>query len=125
MKQGLNVGPEDQSLWFYHQYLMSNVTDYVGQPTIIPKLEFKDRVTYVTTELEDLEEILEDFSDVKWIYEALLEYTLSLQRLEERQPDAAEKERLGVWLRKLRELDPLRNGRWDDVEAEYKLRARP
>lgn len=123
MRGGLNVGPEDQSLWFYHQYLMSNVTDYVGRPTIMPNLEFEDRVTYVTTELEELEEILEDFGDVKWIYEALLEYTLSLQRLEERQPDAAEKERLGAWLGKLRQLDPLRNGRWDDVEAECKLQA--
>ncbi|KAH8904023.1 protein prenylyltransferase [Coniochaeta sp. PMI_546] len=121
VKEGLNVGPEDQSLWFYHQFLMSNVTDYVGRATIIPNLDFKDRITYVTTELEEIEELLEDFDDVKWIYEALMEYTLSLQRLEERQLDAAEKERLRRWLGKLRELDPLRNGRWDDVEADCKL----
>lgn len=121
MKEGLNVGPEDQSLWFYHQFLMSNITDYVGRRTIIPNLDFKDRITYVTTELEEIEELLEDFDNVKWIYETLLEYTLSLQGLQERQLDAAEKERLGLWLRKLRELDPLRNGRWDDVEADCKL----
>lgn len=100
---------------------MSNVTDYVGRTTIIPNLDFKDRVTYVTAELEEIEELLEDFEDVKWIYEALLEYTLSLQRLEERQLDASEKERLVQWVAKLRELDPLRSGRWDDVEADCKL----
>jgi geranylgeranyl transferase type-2 subunit alpha len=121
VKDGLNVGPEDQSLWFYHQYLMSHITDFVGRASIIPNLDSKDRVTYVNTELEDIEELLEDFHDIKWIYEALLEYTLSLQRLEERELNAAEKERLGTWLKKLRELDPLRNGRWDDVEADCKL----
>ncbi|KAJ9152300.1 Protein prenylyltransferase [Coniochaeta hoffmannii] len=121
VKEALNVGPEDQSLWFYHQYLMSSITDYVGRATIVPNLDLEERVTYVTTEIEEIEELLEDFKDVKWIYEALLEYTLSLQQLEERELDAAEKERLGLWLGKLRELDPLRNGRWDDVEVDCKL----
>ena len=121
VKEGLNVGPEDQSLWFYHQYLMSNITDYVGHATIVPNLELEERITYVTTEIEEIEELLEDFDDVKWIYEALLEYTLSLQQLEERELEAAEKERLSLWLKKLRELDPLRNGRWDDVEVDCKL----
>lgn len=121
VKEALNVGPEDQSLWFYHQFLMSNLTDYVGRATIIPNMDFRDRITYVMAELEEIEELLQDFDDVKWIYEALLEYTLALQRLEERQLEAAEKERLRGWLAKLRELDPLRNGRWDDVEADCKL----
>lgn len=100
---------------------MSNLTDYVGRATIIPNMDFRDRITYVMAELEEIEELLQDFDDVKWIYEALLEYTLALQRLEERQLEAAEKERLRGWLAKLRELDPLRNGRWDDVEADCKL----
>ncbi|KAB5528108.1 hypothetical protein GE09DRAFT_1150332 [Coniochaeta sp. 2T2.1] len=121
VKRGLDVGPDDQSLWFYHQFLMSNVTDYVGRPTIVPNLDFADRITYVTRELEDIEELRDDYKDVKWIYEALLEYTLTLQRLEERQLNAAEKERIAGWLGKLRELDPMRNGRWRDIEADCKL----
>jgi len=108
-------------LWFYHQFLVSNVTDYADRPSIIPNLDFKDRIDYVTREIEEIEELLEDFDDVKWIYEALTEYTLALQRLEERQANASERERLRGWLAKLRELDPMRNGRWGDVEADCKL----
>jgi len=118
IRDKLNVGPEDYSLWYYHQFLMLNLVDFVGHPTIAPALTVEERVVYITREIEDAKDLLEDYPDYKLIYEALLDYTLSLCRLEERSPDAAEKEELIVWLRKLKELDPMRDGRWTDLERD-------
>jgi geranylgeranyl transferase type-2 subunit alpha len=121
VREALNVGPEDQSLWYYHQFLMLNLTDFVGRYTITPKLSQKERVTYVTREIDDIKELLEDYDDIKWIYEALLEYTLAFIALEERAAEPEERRDMQAWLEKLKALDPKRNGRWTDLEAEQGL----
>jgi geranylgeranyl transferase type-2 subunit alpha len=115
IREAINVGPEDQSLWYYHQFLMLNLTDYMSRPTIAPNLTREDRVTYLTRELDAIRDLLEDYYDVKWIYEALMEYTISLCQLEDREPHDQEKDDLRNWLSQLKTLDPMRNGRWDDV----------
>ncbi|KAH8647250.1 hypothetical protein BX600DRAFT_420350 [Xylariales sp. PMI_506] len=123
-REGLNVGPEDQSLWYYHQFLMSQLTDHVGRPTIAPRMAVEERVGRVERELEEIRDLLEDYDDVKWIYEALLEYSLALEGLRRGASSSAadddevyaSRQEIKGWLDKLRELDPLRNGRWHDVE---------
>jgi len=104
---------------------MLNLTEYVGRPTITPNLSPEERVTYLTREIELIKELLEDYDDIKWIYEALLEYTVALAALEEREAEPDERRDLQHWLGKLRALDPMRSGRWNDVEAAYGLRRRP
>ncbi|KAK1830718.1 geranylgeranyl transferase type-2 subunit alpha [Podospora conica] len=121
IREALNVGPEDQSLWYYHQYLVLNLVTTAGRPTIAPALTLEDRVIYLTRELVDIKDLLEDYDDVKLIYEALMEYTMYLCQLEERKPGTDEKTHLVEWLRKLKKLDPMRNGRWEDVERDYGL----
>ncbi|KAH8883802.1 geranylgeranyl transferase type-2 subunit alpha [Thozetella sp. PMI_491] len=121
IREALNVGPEDQSLWYYHLFLILNLTDYVGRPSITPGLSQEERVSYLTREIEDIKDLLEDYDDVKWIYEALLEYTISLSQLEARPLNNGEKEDLKTWLANLRKNDPMRNGRWDDIAAQYGL----
>jgi geranylgeranyl transferase type-2 subunit alpha len=120
VREGLNVGPEDQSLWYYHQFLMSHLTDWVGRPTMTPHLTIEERISYVEREIEEIRELLEDYEDVKLIYEALLEYCLALEGLRvewgEFDGSGGSKEDMKGWLNKMRELDPLRNGRWNDVE---------
>jgi geranylgeranyl transferase type-2 subunit alpha len=90
--------------------------EHVGRPTITPNFTLEERVTYVMREIEDIKELLEDYDDVKWIYEVLMEYTMGLSQLETREPSADEKSDIMKWLTKLRALDPMRNGRWSDVE---------
>lgn len=108
--------PYAQSVWFYYQFLMTTLTDSVGHATITPNFTQQDRAEYLTRQLSILKEMLEDAEDCKWIYDALIEYTLSLSRMEERQLDGDEREDCKLWLSKLRELDPLREGRWDDLD---------
>lgn len=101
---------------------MLDLVDYIGRPTIVPGFNMEERVTYVTREIDDIKDLLEDYDDCKLIYEALMDYTLALARLEERQPIEEEQEDLKQWLSKLQELDPMRSGRWIDMEKRLSLR---
>ncbi|RYP22840.1 hypothetical protein DL765_001436 [Monosporascus sp. GIB2] len=118
VKEGLNVGPEDQSLWYYHQFLMSQIANCDDRNTIAPALALDERITYLRREIDDIKDLLEDYVGIKWIYEALLEYSVALARLEERAGRNGEREDLQVWLEKVRALDPMRKARWSDVEKQ-------
>lgn len=115
------MGPEDQSLWYYHQYLMLDLVEHAGRPTITAGLSDEERLTYINREIADIKDLLEDYDDCKLIYERLMDYTLALAALERRQPRGNEKLDLSAWLSKVRELDPMRRGRWDDFERELCL----
>ncbi|KAF7562609.1 hypothetical protein G7046_g1517 [Stylonectria norvegica] len=115
---GLNLSPEDQSLWYYHQFLMSQIFDDGDEQTIVPAMDLHEKAAYVRRELDQIEDLLDDYSSVKWIYEALLEYTLALERLEQRARHDGVLSDLQTWLTQLRALDPMRTGRWNDVERQ-------
>ncbi|KAL2132397.1 hypothetical protein VTI74DRAFT_3874 [Chaetomium olivicolor] len=120
--EALNVGPEDQSLWYYHQFLVLNIVYPEKYPAMTAGFTVQDRVEYLTREIDDIKELLEDYQDVKLIYEGLFEYTLYLCELQGRKPDEEERENLVRWLEKLKQLDPMRNGRWMDLERECGLK---
>ena len=117
VRDALNVGPEDQSLWYYHRFLISQIADHQGRATMAPALTLSDRSDYLRQEIDEIKDLLNDYQDVKWIYEALLEYSLALGRLErdkQRKPGGDAQ----VWLEKVRALDPMRMGRWADIEGQ-------
>ncbi|KAI0394608.1 protein prenylyltransferase [Xylariaceae sp. FL0594] len=128
IQDALNVGPEDQSLWYYHRFLMAQVFGSDdGMPTVAPNLKLDDRILYLQQQIEFIKDLLEDFPDIKWPYEALLEYT-SLQasggsnRRDSDGEKEEEEEKDGplFWLGKLRELDPMQKGRWDDLQRQIR-----
>lgn len=86
-----------------------------------PSLTREDRVTYVVREIEQIKELLEDYDDVQLIYEALIDYTLFLCQFLDRKPDASERAQLVGWLEKVKRLDPMRAGRWADLERDCEL----
>jgi geranylgeranyl transferase type-2 subunit alpha len=108
--------PYAQSVWFYYQFLMTTLTDYVGHATITPNFTVEERTEFVTIQLVNLRDILDGAEDCKWVYDALLEYTMALCEMEERQPRNDEKLDCRSWLAELRKLDPFRAGRWDDLD---------
>jgi geranylgeranyl transferase type-2 subunit alpha len=95
---------------------MTTLVDFVGHATITPNFTYQDRIEYVIRQLVNLRDMLDGAEDCKWIYSALIEYTLALCRMEERQPEEGEKQDCRAWLTELRKLDPFRNGRWDDLD---------
>ncbi|KAI1206528.1 protein prenylyltransferase [Annulohypoxylon truncatum] len=118
VRDALNVGPEDQSLWYYHQYMVSQIVNHASEHAIAPALTIGERVAYVKEEIEQIKDLLEDYDDVKWIYESLLEYTIALKRLGEQGNEDIQIEDPSKWLAKVRSLDPMRAGRWNDVEKQ-------
>jgi len=87
----------------------------------VPHFSTEERIEYLEKEIVDIKDFLEDYDDVKWIYEALLEYTLSKSKIEQREVTAEEKGEAGEWLERLRALDPMRKGRWADISAALVL----
>lgn len=99
---------------------MSTLVDCVGHAIITPNFAVEDRIDYVTKQLVDLRDMLDGAEDCKWIYSALVEYTLALSQMEDRPPRDDEREDCRMWVEELRKLDPFREGRWDDVEKSLK-----
>lgn len=99
---------------------MTTLTDYVGHATITPNFTNADRIEFVTRQLEILKDMLEGAEDCKWIYIALIEYTVALIRMEEGDGEPDARQNCRIWLAELRKLDPFRSGRWDDLEKSLK-----
>lgn len=127
----LYTDPYDQSLWSYHQYLMStldpgspvNQAEYMKtrKTAFLKPLADEERVRYLEQEIESVKEMLDGAEDCKYIYQALLEY--SRRRIElggDVEEENTEKAMAG-WLEELKKLDPLREGRWRDMERSMKL----
>jgi geranylgeranyl transferase type-2 subunit alpha len=119
IREAINVDPEDQSLWYYHQYLILNVCDQTRhQRSIVPDMSLNERQTCLAGEISEVKELLEDYTSTKWIYEALLDYHLAARQLGCSAPQCGEPSEVVSWLQNLRELDPKRTGRWNDLEKE-------
>lgn len=100
---------------------MLDLTEHANRPTITAGLSNEDRIVYLTEEIAFIKDLLEDYDDCKLIYEKLMEYTLALAAVDQRQLHEEEKADLKAWLNKARELDPMRKGRWGDLERDLKL----
>lgn len=83
--------------------------------TMAPRLTNAQRMDYMTSEAEFLEELLEDAADCKWVYQALIELNILKAKVGSNMPTTV-KENLHQWLEQLKKLDPLRIGRWQDLE---------
>ena len=109
--------PYDQSLWFYHQNLMCTFDPDYTSRSMAPKLSTEQRLEYIALEREYIEEVLEDAQDCKWPYQALIECTMLEGKLRSGYQNG-DREKVMAWLQKLKALDPLRKGRWDDMEQQ-------
>ncbi|KAI9049685.1 hypothetical protein LZ554_005841 [Drepanopeziza brunnea f. sp. 'monogermtubi'] len=108
--------PYAQSAWFYYQFLMTTLTDPGGHATITPNFTIDDRIEYVEKQLVILRDMLDGAEDCKWIYDALIEYTMALCVMEKRELRPEEKQYCKAWLGELRQLDSFRVGRWNDLD---------
>lgn len=107
--------PYDQSLWFYHQSLMSNFDPRTSERAIAPDLSQREKIAYVQDEKDFIQDLIEDAADSKWVYQALVECALIEGRLIGGLSTET-KQNVRQWLEKLQHLDPLRSGRWQDAQ---------
>lgn len=119
--QALYTDPYDQSLWFYHQYLMTTLSPQTPQSSaIVLDLTNHDRLEYLEVQIDSLKDMLEGADDCKWIFQALLTYTAEYIDIEAGNKKVSTVE-MRSWLEQLETLDPLRRGRWQDWKARLNL----
>lgn len=109
------IDPYDQSLWFYHQNLICVFDPSVADRTMAPRLSTFDRLQYLRNEIEAIQEMLDGAEDCKYIYQALIECTLLASKVSGSLSDK-DRDQILNWLSELKQLDPLRRGRWLDFE---------
>ncbi|CAI7604768.1 unnamed protein product [Penicillium bialowiezense] len=109
------IDPYDQSLWFYHQNLMSVFDPEMAERTMAPHLSSSERLGYIQSEIEEVQDMLDGAEDCKYIYQALIEYTLLASRVRG-SLSGEDREQILSWLSELKTLDPLRRERWLDLE---------
>lgn len=121
----LYIDPYDQSLWFYHQYLMStldsgsptNSIKYPRKTTILFPVDDADRLHYLKREIASIQDMLDGAEDCKYIYQALFEYSTRYRKLSSSNNDSDRADE-HVWLQELKSLDALRRDRWQDLEQK-------
>jgi geranylgeranyl transferase type-2 subunit alpha len=119
--RALYTDPYDQSLWFYHQYLMSTLDEGNQQSvSILGPCTNGDRLHYLEQEIDNVREMLDGAEDCKYIYYALLDYSQRYLEVEAGNKKVTTMEMKG-WLNELRKIDPLRDGRWVDLEKSMTL----
>ncbi|KAI9820759.1 MAG: Rab geranylgeranyltransferase [Pycnora praestabilis] len=126
IQRALYTDPYDQSLWFYHQNLICTFSPSpsLTTQTMAPNLPLPLKLTYLSKEITNIQDMLDGAEDCKWIYKALIECTMLfwLIRRQEgqeggiREMEEETRRNLRDWVTQLRALDPLRRGRWDDLE---------
>ncbi|KAJ4297859.1 Rab geranylgeranyltransferase [Kalmusia sp. IMI 367209] len=119
--EAINTDPFDQSIWFYHQYLMSTLSPKCPpEERIVRDLDNGDRQQYYENEMQYIREILEDEEDCKWIYEGLLLLASAYLEIEGGTKLFTTAD-MRAWLEQLGRLDPLRKGRWKDLGQRLDL----
>ena len=119
--RALYTDEKDQSLWFYHQYLMSTLdASNTRSPPILDPCTNKERVEYLEQEIESVRELLDGAEYSKYILQALLEYSRRYLEVEGGNKAVTTVE-MRKWLEDLRRNDPLRAGRWRDLEGTMRL----
>ena len=114
IQRALYADSNDQSLWFYHQYLISTFDPKYVNVSIAPHLSLDQRLEYISLEHEKVLEMLDGAEDCKWIYQSLIQISVLYKSLGNEWPAAGKQ--IKNWIRELKQLDPLRKGRWHDIE---------
>ncbi|KAF1929239.1 geranylgeranyl transferase type 2 subunit alpha [Didymella exigua CBS 183.55] len=119
--EAINTDPFDQSIWFYHQYLMSTISPSCSaESRIVQDLTNGERQKYYENEVEYIKEILEDEANCKWIYEGLLGLAEAYLEVDAGTGAVTTKD-MRTWLAQLKRLDGMRRGRWEDLERRLQL----
>ena len=123
IQRALWAGVEDQSLWFYHQYLMESFAMKNAAISIAPDLTVNERLEYLTREIDEIKEMLELADDTKWIYQSLIDISFLIKDLVGQLPSSISSVDVREWVDRLMEIDPLRKGRW--MELSHKVHEEP
>lgn len=109
------IDPRDQSVWYYHQFLMTAFEPKTAAGSIAPDLSAEERKAYLDAELEYVLEALEGAEEVKWIYLSLIQLASSYKAVTSEWPQSVTESQVKKWVLELSALDPPRDRRWLDL----------
>lgn len=129
------TNPHDSALWFYHRWLVTSNAEGT-RDCVAPGMAPRVKVMMVRDEVEGLKELVEGGVEGRGILKALVGYVGLLQRLrreaqvqggqeeegeeeeedEEEVDEAREREEMKAWLQRLVVIDPMRAGRYRDLQ---------
>ena len=89
---------------------------HLSHYTMASHLTSEQRLDYITREIDKILEMLDGAEDCKRIYQSLMQLSTMYKASNGAWPVQATG--MGVWLSELRKLDPLRSGRWTDLDRE-------
>ncbi|PUU77848.1 hypothetical protein B9Z19DRAFT_1127691 [Tuber borchii] len=133
LKRNISTNPHDQSLWFYHYWLIYSNTitpDRDAPDAISPFMSRGTKLLMLAAEIDTLQDLLEAHAECKYILKALVEYVGLLQRVrkdpkdpeddeedEEWAEDDEKKKRedMRAWLARLISIDSMRKGRYQEI----------
>ncbi|KAL9104775.1 MAG: hypothetical protein Q9163_000325 [Psora crenata] len=116
IQRALWAGGTDQSLWFYHQHLMSTFDPQYRSQSMAPDLSQDECIEYVIAETDKIMDMVDGAEDCKYIYQALINMCIQYKNLCSKWPPQVD--HLPEWLSALEHLDPLRAGRWKDLREK-------
>lgn len=99
---------------------MCNFDPQLAEKAMAPNLDTKERLKYLAAEREFIAEMLEDTTDCKWIYQSLVELIILQERVNGSMPEENRKV-VQESIERLKTLDPLRKGRWLDLEESVNI----
>ncbi|MCJ1330808.1 Rab geranylgeranyltransferase [Thelotrema lepadinum] len=121
----LYTDPYDQSIWFYHSFLISafSTSAFQQELSIVPDLTDQERIGGLEGEIEKVMGLMEEEEGCRWVYERGVEMVLEFVELKRGEeggkvvPEGVEGgwDEVARWRDRLEELDPLRRGRWRDL----------
>ncbi|KAF2460613.1 hypothetical protein BDY21DRAFT_335887 [Lineolata rhizophorae] len=123
--KALYTDPYDQSLWYYHNYLLQHFDPAQQQSatTTIYSPSNEESIHWLRHELDLLRELCDDEDGCRWIYQALVECSTIYTEVDRDTQHTLTRD-LQLWLQKLQDLDPLRFKRWKDAEAGLLVRTK-
>ncbi|KAL6717341.1 Rab geranylgeranyltransferase [Lecanora helva] len=104
----LDEGSDDQSLWFYYQYLTSTIAVSDSATSLVPHFTLEERLQYLSREIDEIQEMLECADDCKWIYQSLINLSFAFKTLAGKLPPQINN--IQDYISRLINLDPLRTG---------------
>jgi len=120
IEEPLTIDPYDQSMWYYHQYLMTELTKTDGI-SCFGTFTDVDRESCLKERLDIFRELIDEIDDCKWVYQSLLDLAMMLKDVRVDSEAVPPQEEWRSWLRRLKELDLLRSGRWRDLARRSQL----
>ncbi|BFZ61335.1 Rab geranylgeranyltransferase [Saitoella coloradoensis] len=122
LHQAIYTDPADSSCWIYHQFLLSSLTKKPvegdkDEPVLTPT-DLGEKIGLLRAEIGVIQELSGMEPEEKWPLLSLVHYKKMLAELSEDNDDEGGKEEVREMLRRLKEIDPLRRGRYETWEKE-------